>query len=126
MNAEGKLLSQMRPSGTTAVQAYQSPPAAASKGLRTEITFIVICNTTASPASFSLYHHDSGTTYDQTTALFYAVIVPANTTTLIETQTTNGGIAIKPGGTVGIQTSVASALTFSLYGVTQQLAVPRG
>jgi hypothetical protein len=123
MNAEGKLLAQIRPSGTTAVQAYQSPPAAASKGLRTEIMTIFVCNTTGSAVNFSLYHHDSGTTYNQTTALYYSVSLAANTTQKIECQTANGGLAIKPGGTLGVQSSTADALNFSVYGVTQQLAV---
>lgn len=125
MNAEGKLLAQIRPSGTTAVQAYQSPPAVASKGLRTEITLIVICNTTAGSINFSLYHHDSGTTYNQTTALYYATALAANSTLKLDMGTVNGGIAMKPGGTIGVQSSTADALNFSLYGVTQQQAVNR-
>jgi len=120
MNAQGSLLAQLRPSGTSATLAFTSPPNVSGRGLQTEITLIAVCNTTGAPASFSIYHHDTGTTYDQTTALYYGVALAANTTDLITIQSPNSGIMMRPGGKLAVQTSVANALTFSIYGVTQQ------
>jgi hypothetical protein len=115
MFASGSLLSQVRPSGTSAVTAFT----ATSATKRIEITRIVVCNTTAVNESYSIYHHDTGTTYDQTTALFYTTSVPAYTTVMIDSPAGGVGITVKSGGAIGVKTSTANALTFSLYGVTE-------
>ena len=114
MNAQGALLAQVRPSVTSAVLGFAAQ-------LRTEITLIVISNTTASAVNFSLYHDDNGTTYDQTTALYYAVQVAANSTELIQIASPNAGILLSSGGNLGVQSSTANALNFSIYGVTNRI-----
>ena len=114
MSAQARHLAQSRPSGTTAA-ALLTVASAAKNGI--EITRLVIANTTASSAKFSVYHDDDGTTYDQTTALYYSVAISANTTTVIEAQSENSGITISPGGALAVQTDTGSALTFTLYGV---------
>lgn len=122
MNAEGSRLAQVRPGVTTAVLGYANPQTG-GRGLNLEITLIVVCNTTAAPAAFSIYHDDAGSTYSQATALYYGKVLAANDTVLIAIPSQNSGIAVKPGGNIGVQSSVASALNFTIYGVTQQ--VPR-
>jgi hypothetical protein len=123
MNAEGSQLAQVRPSGVTAVVGYSNPIAAAGgrRGLNAEITLIAVCNTTAAPAAFSLFHDDDGTVFSQATALYYGKSLAANDTALIAIPSPNSGFAMKPGASFGVQSSVASALTFTFYGVTQQV-----
>lgn len=115
MNAEGSQLAQIRPSGTAAVLAY------ANGRLNAEITLIVVCNTTASPVNFSIFHDNDGTTFDQSTALYYAKSLAANDTALLPFHSPNAGLAVRPSGNIGVQTSTANALNFTLYGVTQQI-----
>lgn len=111
--ASGFQVAQSRPSGTSAVSAYTA-------SLRTEISLVNVCNTTSSPANFSLYHDDDGSTFDETSALHYAQLVPANTTVRIEFNAAGGGLMVSEDGQIGVQTSVANALTFSIYGITQE------
>lgn len=87
----------------------------------TEVTTIFVCNTTGSTVSFSIYHDDSGTTYNNTTALYRLVNLAANSTTKVEFHGAGGGIAVRNGGTIGLETSTDAALTFSIYGVTARV-----
>jgi len=122
MNGANTLLAQTRPNATTAVLAWNSPPVQQGRGLNAEITLIVVCNTTGSAANFSIFHDDGGgSVFDQTTALYYAKSLAANDTLFLSIPSANSGVAIKAGGQIGVQTSVANALTFSLYGITQQV-----
>ena len=52
MNAPGSQLAQSRPSGTTAVTAYTNA------NVRTEVSRVYVANTTASDATFAIYHDD--------------------------------------------------------------------
>ena len=112
--ASGSQLAQSRPSGTSAVSVFTAT-------IATEITRIVISNTTGSAANASLFHDDDGSTFDQTTALMYAVSIPANSTTMIESGGAGSGFHVKPSGQIGVQTGTGSALTFTLYGITEQV-----
>ena len=111
MQASGSLLGQSRPANTTAASAFTA-------NLRTEITAIYVCNTTGSAVDCRVFHDDDGSTFDQTTALYYDVSIPANDTLVLAAQTANGGITVSDGGQIGVRTATASALTFSLYGIT--------
>lgn len=115
--ASGSQLAQSRPSGTTAVKAFEAD-------LTTEITLIAICNTTSSTATFSLYHDDDGSTFDQSTALHYSQNIPANTTLYISADAMGGGITVNKDGQIGVQTGTSSALTFTIYGTVQTIAGP--
>ena len=115
MNTSGFQVAQLRPGVTTAVNAYTA-------SIVTEIRKIAICNTTGSSALFSFYHDDDGSTFDQSTALHYQEAVPANTTTYINADMEAGGISISTGGQIGVQSDTASALTFTLYGRTAEVA----
>lgn len=113
--ASGEQLAQTRPSNTTAASAYTA-------SLVTEITCIVVCNTTGSAAAFSIYHDDDGSTFDQTTALHYAQAIAANDTVYITLDAPGAGLFIKPDGQLGVQTDTNSALTFTVYGITEDIA----
>lgn len=107
-----KQLAQVRPSGTSAVNAFK-------KGARSKIiiTSILVANTTNGSVNYSIYLDNNGTTYDQTTALFYAVALAANSTVLIEFY---NGLAIDGStaqGNMAVQTSSSQALTFTITGI---------
>ena len=113
MNAPGSQLAQSRPSGTTAVTAYTNA------NVRTEISRIYIANTTGSSAAFSLYHDDDGTTYSEATAIAFSAPIAANTVVSFGFEAVGGGITVAPGGSLGVKTGTANAITFTVYGVTQ-------
>ena len=106
MALQEKQLGQHRINSTTATSLY-SPGASTT----TIIKSIVVCNQGAA-AVFRLFLDDDGTTYDQTTALYYDVAIAAATTIQIDTfwamNDANGNLATR--------TSVANALTFTAFG----------
>lgn len=109
----GSQLAQSRPGGTTAVTLFAAT-------MRTEATVLVITNTTGTAATYSVYHDDDGTTFDETTALAFGVSLAPNTSAyLLSGNVPGGGVTLRPGGAIGIKTGTASALTFTLYGVTE-------
>jgi hypothetical protein len=112
--AKASQLAQSRPSVTTA-QGILAP------SIPTEVTLITVCNTTGTAAAFSIYHDDDGTTYDDSTALYRAVSVAANTTVRIEFQHAGGGISLSDTGNLAVRTDTASALTFTVYGITTDI-----
>jgi len=100
-------LAQLRPGGTSATLLF-SPDTSNPY----TIDFINICNTSASSADISIYHDVDGTTYDQTTALIYQYTLAANEVLHLEANISHD---LQSGG-VAVQTSVASAITFTAYG----------
>ena len=114
MNASGQQIAQSRPSDTSAVSVYTA-------SILTEITKIVICNTTGSGATFRIFHDDDGSTFDQTTALYYDTAIGANATTVIDAQP-NSGLMVRNGGQIAVRSGTGNALNFTLYGVTANLA----
>ena len=86
----------------------------------TEITRVVVCNTTGGAVSASLYHDDDGGTFDATTALMEAKSIPANDYLEI-TSFPGTGIVVRKDGQIGVKTSSGSALTFTLYGITANI-----
>jgi hypothetical protein len=111
MNISGAQLFQNRPSGTTNTTAFTATQL-------TEFTRILVCNTTGSAVTFRLFHDDSGSTMDQSTALFYDVSIAANTTEDIISQVKDAGLSVAKDGTIGIRSSTADALNFTGYGTT--------
>lgn len=107
MALQEKQLGQLRPANTTAATLY-SPGASTT----TIIKSIVICNQTAATAKYRIFVDDDGTTYDQTTALFYDIAIGANSTDQIDTfyamNDANGNLAVR--------TDTNSALTFTCFG----------
>lgn len=108
-----KLLGQSKPSGTSAASIY-SPDTSV---MLAEITTIIISNTTGTAAAYSIYLDGDGTTYDQSTALFYSVNLAANDSKVlndIEIYMSN------PNGNLAIQTDTANALTFTVFGAERR------
>lgn len=116
--AESELLAQLRPANTTAATLVSAPSAA--RGVRLSVVRIVVCNTSGAAATFRIFHDDDGVTYDQSNALFYDAPIGAGETLEILAHSPSGGYGVKPGGAIGVRTSVNSALTFSCYGTTGQ------
>jgi len=102
-----KELGQLRPANTTAATIYS--PADNTVAV---IDTIIVCNTTTSAAAYRIFIDKDGTTYDQTTALFYDVSLAANSTDLIE-----GPFYMNlAAGNLAGRTDTNSALTFTAYG----------
>lgn len=106
--AQPKLLGQLRPANTTAVSLY-SPPA--------DTTWIgkalYVCNTTGGALTFRIFYDDDGTTYDETTALYFDAAVAANATVVISDLLCGNVNA----GNVGVRTSAGNGINFTLFGV---------
>ena len=108
MAFQEKQLGQHRINSTTATSLYS--PGASTTAI---IKSVVVCNQTASAATFRLFIDDDGTTYDQTSALYYDVSIAGNTTIQIDTywpmNDANGNLATRTG--------TANAITFTAFGV---------
>lgn len=107
MALQEKQLGQLRPANTTAASLY-SPGA----NTTTIIKSIVVCNQTASSAKFRIFIDDDGTTYDETTALFFDITIGANSTDQIDTFYAMNNSS----GNLAVRTDTNSALTFTCFG----------
>jgi len=107
MSIQEKQLGQVRPSGTSAVSLY-SPADSVTWVAKN----LMVCNTSGASATFRVFHDEDGTTYSEATALFWDAPIAADET-IILTGLLSGFTAA---GNVGVRTSVANALTFTLYG----------
>lgn len=110
--AQGLQLGQLRPANTTAASLY-SP----ADGIVTVITQIIVCNTSAGSAKYRICHDEDGTTYDETTALFWDVPLATETTDILSVtlyMTDNSG-------NISVRTDTNSALTFTCYGEETQV-----
>ena len=108
--APGSLLAQVRPSNTT-------PAAGFTAVIQTEILRVVIANTSGSAATFRLFHDVGGSTYDESNALVWDVSIATGAIFDNQAYGSGSGFTLLPGDTLGVRTSVNSALTFNLYGV---------
>ncbi len=102
-----KQLGQSRPANTTAVSIYS--PGASTE---TVIHNIVVSNTSASSAAYRICVDDNGTTYDETTAMFWDVSLGANSTDILELKICMNNST----GNLSVRTDTASALTFTVNG----------
>jgi len=104
---KGIQLAQSRPANTTAVSVYSPDGNEVS-----HITEILVAETSGSATTYRIFHDDDGTTYDQTTALFYDIAISANTTHIIELNEwmndEDGNLAVRSGS--------GNALTFTVTG----------
>lgn len=103
----GTTLGQSRPGNTTAVSIY-SPNAAA----HARITSMVVCNTASTTQKFRIFLDHDGTTYDETTALFWDIVVPTDTTVEVK----GDWWMTKAAGNLAVRTDSASAFTFTVFG----------
>ena len=123
MSSKGlhKQLAQARPSGTDPVSIYTPGSNKSAK-----ITSIYVANTTGSSVTFSIFHDDDGTTYDESTALFFNQALAANTTREINSFSDFGLFMNNGAGNLAVESNTGSALTFTLYGVEEILGTNRG
>jgi len=108
MAVQEKQLGQLRPSGTSPVSIYS--PAASTTGIP-KVMFI--CNTSGNDVKASVYQDDDGTTYDESTAIVFDVLITKETlfeiNTFLPMDNSSGNLAV--------QTEVANALTFTVSGM---------
>lgn len=109
LNYTEKLLGRSIPSTTNATQVYAPSSLAV-------VESIIVCNTTNAASTYSIYIDSNGTTYNTTTALYYGVAIPANTTVVIEFVT---GIPMTKGGNIAVQAGNANTINFSIYGMSK-------
>jgi hypothetical protein len=75
MAVEVKMLGQLRPADTTAAAIYTK-----AQDSKVWLDKMYVCNTTGSTATFKLCIDEDGSTYDETTALYWNVDVPTKKT----------------------------------------------
>jgi len=105
----GSVLGQARLSDTTATSLY-SP----ADGVKTQITEILVANNTAGAIACRLFHDEDGTTYDQSTALYYDKSIGANDTLRISEASI--WMSNSSGNFAG-RSATGNALTFTVYGI---------
>lgn len=110
MAINGSVLGQLRPGDTTAASLYS--PGASTE---TQITAITICNTGAVAAEMRIFLDDDGTTFDETTALYFNIVIPAKDTISIFFE--RGIFMNDATGNLAVRTNIASALTFTVWGL---------
>lgn len=108
-----KQLGQLRPSNTTAVSIY-----AIADHYRTEIRTIIVCNTSGSAAKFRLFHDENGTTYDETTALYWDFSIATGDMLVITDEIWIDG---RNDGNIAVRTDTNSAFTFTIYGAEEKI-----
>ncbi len=104
---KGRQLAQVRPTDTSNTDAV-SP----TGDEVLHITEILVCNTTSSAAPYRIFHDEDGATYDQTTALFYDVSLPATSSDIIELDEWMNDNA----GNMVVRSGTGSALTYTFTG----------
>ncbi|MCZ6702554.1 MAG: hypothetical protein O6940_05880 [Ignavibacteria bacterium] len=109
--AKDKQLGQLRPANTTAVSIYSAP----TRLINAIVKSIFISNTTPDTALFRLFYDEDGTTFDETTSLFWDIEILKNET-LVLGQEDFIGINLNTGN-LGVRTSIANALTFTVFGI---------
>jgi hypothetical protein len=100
-------LGQLRPANTSAASAFT--PAVSGQY---SVNLINIANVSEAPVDVSVFHDKDGTTYDQTTALLYTHTLAIGGAIQLEADFADYLAA----GNLGVQSSVANAATFTLYG----------
>lgn len=110
--APGTLIAQIHDQSASARLAY-------SATLQTEIQCIIVCNTGTANGTFSIYHDDSSNGFSAGTALYFNEPLSGERSFTIRANEYGTGISIAKGGSLGINGSVTSAFTFSIYGTTQ-------
>ena len=107
MALQEKQLGQHRVNSATATSVYS--PGASTTAI---IKSVVVCNQTGAADTFRLFLDDDGTTYDQTTALYYDVAIAANTTIQIDMYWPMNDAT----GNLATRNATANALTFTVFG----------
>lgn len=104
-------LIQSRPNTVTATQVY-SP----GDGVQTVIKQVFVCKQSAGDGNFSIFHDNDGTTYNESTALFWQSVISANATLVYDVN-----IFCDSSANVAVRSETANAITFSFYGEEVQV-----
>lgn len=107
-----KLLSQKKPATTSAILAIR--PVEDTYVL---VKSIFVANTTAGAVSFSIYVDKDGEEAEADTALYQAVSVAANTTTLIQLTEDNAIVLENSDSRLYVKSSAGNSLTFTIFGL---------
>lgn len=108
MAFQEKQLGQSCPTDSTAVSIYS--PGASTTAI---ISTIHICNTSNENKKYSIFLDDDGTTYDETTALYYEVDIEKKSTHQIQTHLGMNNSS----GNLTVQANSGNSLTFTVHGV---------
>lgn len=115
-HAQGELLAQIRPDGTSAVTLFEALQ------LRVEVTLILVCIDSDGPSTttVALYHDVGGTTYADTN------IIDRQTRTqltqdskMFQAQHPGSGIFLAPGDSLGVAVGDADDVVVSVYGISE-------
>ena len=109
MTTTFKQLAQARELVTDSDISVYSPPG----GTETVIRNIVMCNQSASSTTFRMFLDDDGTTYDESTALYFDVPIDANVSITFDTFLTMNN----SDGNFAYRTASGSDLTITLSGL---------
>jgi hypothetical protein len=102
-----KMLGQLRPADTTAAALYTK-----AQDSKVWLDQLFICNTTANTPSYRVCIDEDGSTYDETTALYWDVLHVGNTTVVVDLH----AYLDTANGSIGVRTSAGNELTFTLFG----------
>lgn len=83
----------------------------------TQITKIVVCETAGNTPTFRIFLDNDGTTYDQTTALYYDTVLTAKGTITI----TGDWWMDKSAGNLAVRSSATSEITFTVFGAEHSI-----
>jgi len=102
-------LAQARENSTNAVSVHSSP-----NGYLDIVETIILCNQSGLGATFRLFFDQDGTTYDETTALYWDASLPANSSLTIEFE--KGLYMNNNSGNLAYRSNTANAITISIWG----------
>lgn len=85
-------------------------------GVQCIVKRVIICNTAAAAAAFSMFHDDDGTTYDASTQLFKDQTITPGVTLVLDEE-----LFLDSDANLGVASDTTAALTFSLYGEEVQV-----
>lgn len=107
MALQEKQIAQVRPPATAAVSAYSPAP-----GVTGIVKSVTVCNTGGVTAKFSIFLDDDSSTFDESTALYFEATLQSKQTFEREVFWPMNN----PSGNLGVQSSVANAMTFTFHG----------
>jgi len=102
-----QMLGQLRPANTTAAALYTK-----SQDSKVWLDQLFICNTTGSTATYRVFVDEDGSTYDETTALYWDVDLVTKLSVVIDLH----AYLDTESGSIGVATGTNDALTFTLFG----------
>lgn len=107
MLQKGRLVAQARPSTTDPTQIYQP-----ADGRQAVAYLLIVCNLSSSARTFRVFLDADGTTYDESTAIFYDRSLGSN-----ETRTLQINLKMNSSSNLAVRSSSASDVTFTLFAV---------